>query len=897
MRKRWAFTGLVGASLIGAAAGTASAAPSLRAQVAQRGDFILIGNTLAHDCAPGAPAPVVGAVGACGTNTADTAPDVFWRSDSPMDGQAEASTAVGADAARSTAVLSLPPGVTVTNAYLYWAARLTALPGDSTALLDRPGVFSSNLTALEVAESTDLGNFYQSVADVTSLVQAHGSGAYQVSGVSSLDLVNQNVSVAAASWWMVVFYRDPAQPPRNLALFDGLDAVLDNTGIQSTISGFVVPGSNFSAKLGVIAYDGDPSTGDALQWDSSTLSDALNPADNFFNATRSSLGAAVSIAGDLPQLQGTAQSMSGVDLDIVEIPNNLLSAGQTSATITAVSSADTYLLGGLVTSISTLMPDLSTSTKSVEDLNGGGVAPGDTLEYTIVITNTGDGPAFDVVMNDQIPAGVTYVPGSIQITAGPEMGGKSDIPNDDQGEYAAATGTVTVRVGTGATAADGGALAAGESTTVKFQVTVDPTADGLIENQAIISGSSALGGAPQDYPTDGNGSADGAPPTAVTVDSDDDGLSDGDESAAGTDPNDADSDDDGLADGDEPSWDLDSDGDGLIDAQDPDSDGDGLFDGTEAGLDCSNPATDAGAGHCIPDADSGATTTNPLDDDTDEGGVSDGIEDADHDGQVDSGETDPNDPADDGLNDDTDGDGLTDAQEGALGSDPGDQDTDDDGVSDGTEADPAGDADGDGTTNILDEDSDGDGLFDGTEMGLDCSNPGTDAGAGHCVPDADGAATTTDPLDEDTDDGGVSDGDEDADHDGQVDSGETDPNDPADDSVPSSCESDADCGGATSGLVCDDATGLCVEGCRGSGGNGCPSGEVCSSTDSTIGSCEAGGAGGGPAAEEEVVIQGGGCACSVPSGSAEGVMSWGLVAAGAAIAAARRRRRRGGERG
>ena len=64
------------------------------------------------------------------------------------------------------------------------------------------------------------------------------------------------------------------------------------------------------------------------------------------------------------------------------------------------------------------------------------------------------------------------------------------------------------------------------------------------------------------------------------------------------------------------------------------------------------------------------------------------------------------------------------------------------------------------------------------------------------------------------------------------------------------CLADADCGGATSGRVCDATTSRCVPGCRGTGGNGCPSEQVCSSTTDTIGRCDAapptdGGADGG----------------------------------------------------
>jgi MYXO-CTERM domain-containing protein len=74
------------------------------------------------------------------------------------------------------------------------------------------------------------------------------------------------------------------------------------------------------------------------------------------------------------------------------------------------------------------------------------------------------------------------------------------------------------------------------------------------------------------------------------------------------------------------------------------------------------------------------------------------------------------------------------------------------------------------------------------------------------------------------------------------------------------CTVDADCGGATSGRVCDQAISRCTPGCRGTGGNTCPVSLVCSSTTTAIGHCSdpssvppdggtggTTGAGGGPA--------------------------------------------------
>src|SRR5690349_16289666 len=93
-----AMTVFLAASLVGST-NDALAAPALRKQVTQKGDFLLIGNTLGYECAANTPAPVVGtiATNACSSQTIanvnDTAPDLYWRSDSPADGQATASTA------------------------------------------------------------------------------------------------------------------------------------------------------------------------------------------------------------------------------------------------------------------------------------------------------------------------------------------------------------------------------------------------------------------------------------------------------------------------------------------------------------------------------------------------------------------------------------------------------------------------------------------------------------------------------------------------------------------------------------------------------------------------------------------------------------------------------------
>ncbi len=410
--------------------------------------------------------------------------------------------------------------------------------------------------------------------------------------------------------------------------------------------------------------------------------------------------------------------------------------------------------------------------------------------------------------------------------------------------------------------------------------------------------------------TDGSGARDGSEdwnlngrvdaaetdPTAAgddasVVDADGDKLGDKLEAFLHGNPMDADSDDDGVLDGDEANPADDTDGDGLVCLLDADSDNDALFDGTEVGNYCLDPAINQAAGRCRPDSNHGVTRTSPVRRDSDGGGASDGSEDANLNGLVDPGETEPTKASDDGKVNDSDSDGLGDKLEQKIGSDPNDADSDDDGLLDGDEANPSEDTDKDGPANVVDPDSDGDGLFDGTELGKPCSNPDTQVTKSACISDVD-AATVTCPLNEDTDYGGALDGAEDFDHNGAVASVERDPLDPADDKNEPECTKDADCGGATSGMVCAAATLTCGPGCH-EGGNGCPSDKVCTSTTTTVGVCQdssagGGGQGGGGASSGDDS----GCSCSLVEAHDDSTGLWLLAAAGVIVGMRRRQRAR-----
>jgi len=152
--------------------------------------------------------------------------------------------------------------------------------------------------------------------------------------------------------------------------------------------------------------------------------------------------------------------------------------------------------------------------------------------------------------------------------------------------------------------------------------------------------------------------------------------------------------------------------------------------------------------------------SNPLDADTDGDGLTDGEERA---------------IGSDPTKADTDGDGLTDKEERDLGTNPFMVDTDGDGLTDFQEVrihrtDPTKpDTDGDGLTDLeelrigtnpLKPDTDGDGLSDGDEVRIHGTNPLKRDTDGDGLSDGREIRLGTNPLKRDTDGDGISDGDE-----------------------------------------------------------------------------------------------------------------------------------------
>jgi hypothetical protein len=210
----------------------------------------------------------------------------------------------------------------------------------------------------------------------------------------------------------------------------------------------------------------------------------------------------------------------------------------------------------------------------------------------------------------------------------------------------ATSGRLTIGIsGSGGTTSVGN----GEARVLDGELVVTNQADGPATFVAAIIGAPVADAAP---PTTAAPTATTLPPppsrpttTAPAIDSDNDGLSDAEETALGTDPG------------------------------NPDSDGDAIDDGTEVHDTGSNPLVVDSDGDGIEDyPEVDIYNTSPSQFDTDGDGIGDGAE-------VFSNGTDP-------LNPDSDGDGLDDGTEGSIGTDPTNADSDLDGAPDGADVDP-----------------------------------------------------------------------------------------------------------------------------------------------------------------------------------------------------------------
>ncbi len=384
----------------------------------------------------------------------------------------------------STADLSLSGCNQVLFAGLYWGADEGSSGTDSTWItagyntckLKIPGGSYQTITSTQTDRHSNgyspaLGHTgYMCFADITSLVNANSpNGTYAVANV----ICPSGVTNACGGWTIVIVYSNATLPPRNITVFDG-EAIINSgdPAVDVNVTGFLTPASGtVSCELGAVVFDGDRGSADAWKfkqngaagfYDLATTTIPLIGAGDAWNSVIAYKSSVVTTRS--PAFQNTL----GYDSKIIDLPNAgnaQLGNNKTSAIVQFSSTSENYFVQVLTTSITQFNPSIPLQ-KTASDVNGGTLVSGDVLRYTIAYNNVGNDGGTGSIITDFLPMGTGYVPGSLKINGV----AKTDGSGDDQAEYSAALRKVTFRIGTGATSAVGGTVAAGASGTVSFDV-------------------------------------------------------------------------------------------------------------------------------------------------------------------------------------------------------------------------------------------------------------------------------------------------------------------------------------------------------------------------------------------------------------------------------------------
>ena len=403
--------------------------------------------------------------------------------------------------------LSLPACSHVLFAGLYWGADEGTSGTDSTwqtagfntVKLKIPGsatyqtLTSTQTDKVSAAYSPGLPHTgYLCFKDITSIVNAtNPNGTYTVADViGPIGVVN-----SCGGWTIVIAYSNPSLQPRNLSIFDG--DVIINQGdppVDVNISGFLTPPSGpVSCELGAVVYDGDRGSTDSFAFKQTGAPSFYNLANTTvpLNGVADAWNSKVSYKGAVITTRNPAfQNTLGYDASIFDLPNALnaqLNNNQTGATVRFSSPGENYSVHVLTTSISQYNPTFIFD-KTATDINGGLLVPGDNLRYQINYNNVGNDSSTNTVIIDNIPAGSTFVPGSIKINGV----AKTDVSGDDQAEYDFTNNRVLLRIGLGANAATGGNVGPGVSGNVQFDVITASSCDvlsclGSLRNEARVN--------------------------------------------------------------------------------------------------------------------------------------------------------------------------------------------------------------------------------------------------------------------------------------------------------------------------------------------------------------------------------------------------------------------------
>jgi uncharacterized repeat protein (TIGR01451 family) len=319
----------------------------------------------------------------------------------------------------SSGKLTIPPGARIDFARLYWAGNTgLATAGDGTtrkpsclgvlsapttlppgspqaqpvtlAFGDAPATNVTGKVFVEDAPPAGQAQYYSGEADVKALLAAQPTG-------TPLTVTVGNVWAPAGpgcfgGWSLIYVYKydgaDPTYAPHKREVFVHAGHIKEGStdpAINLTITGFTAL-SSVPPRVGMTAYEGDwPIKGDTFAINDTVVPEpATKATDNFFIS-----------AADGQDQPNTLNNFS-VDAKSFTPPLGAIAAGSTSVKLTFATSGDRYLVQNLAFSVT--IPELRISKTADPAV----AKPGQTVTFTITVSNPTDADAADVVVRDPV---------------------------------------------------------------------------------------------------------------------------------------------------------------------------------------------------------------------------------------------------------------------------------------------------------------------------------------------------------------------------------------------------------------------------------------------------------------------------------------------------------------
>lgn len=330
----------------------------------------------------------------------------------------------------STATLSIPSEATILYAELVWGGSHEYVE-DVTAFLDDPVQLSFGGDTIMVTPDNDTSTtieetgsfvirYYMRSGEVTDFIEQHGSGTYAVQGVPGTQNHTIN-SVNAAGWSLIIAYRYESEPIRNLSVFVGQTAFVDEQAtVDYEVSGFCAPpAGEIQGSIAIATLEGDSNrNGDQLAIGQTAggtfelLSGPNNPENNFFCSQINGVDGLVDTTGSFGMANhtpgsnavGARQGWDIAHIDLTSMDNHLV-PGQEEAVLRTQTQSDSYLpvLAGIAIDVNapTFLYEQSTTETDVSE-----VSVGESFVATIKLSNEGTAPAEGVELVLPLAAGL-----------------------------------------------------------------------------------------------------------------------------------------------------------------------------------------------------------------------------------------------------------------------------------------------------------------------------------------------------------------------------------------------------------------------------------------------------------------------------------------------------------